>query len=121
MKFTWNTQPDGYRASIKTDFPSHAVVYTANMMMAQTSPLPALTSVMKSWGDISSSNVIVVGCDGQYLLAGAVTAFRSLSILRAVYDSRRITGIEIFQPDIRPGEPPEETVILEGADWRELL
>ena len=121
MAFSWNTQMDGYRAAIKTDFPARSLVYTSNMMMAQAFPLAALSSAMHYWGDLSSANVIVVGCDGHFLLAGAVTAFRSLTLLRAVYDNRRIRAIEMYQPDIRPGEQPEETIILEGADWRELL
>ena len=121
MSFTWMTEMDGYRARIKTDFPADAVVYTSNMMMAPADPLSALTNSMRFWGDLSSSNVIVVGCDRHFLLAGAVTAFRSLTLLRAVYENRRITGIEMYQPDIRPGEPPEETIILEGPDWRDLL
>ena len=121
MALNWTTELTGYRAEIKLDLPAGATVYTANMMMAKSSPLPALTSSMKAWGDISSSNVIVVGSGGHYILAGAVTAFRSLTLLRAVFESRRLTGIEIWQPDIRPGEAPEETVILEGSDWRTLL
>ncbi|MBQ9501053.1 MAG: alpha-galactosidase [Lentisphaeria bacterium] len=122
MSCSWKPRTDnGYSAVIETDFPADAVVYTANMMMAQGSPLAPLTCGMHSWGDLSSGGVIAVGTKGHYLLAGAVTAFRSLTILRAVYDSRRITRIEMFQPDIKPGETPEESVILEGPDWRELL
>lgn len=122
MSYSWKTQTDnGCYAVIETDFPSDAVVHTTNMMMAQGCPLPPLTRGMQSWGDLSSSSVIVVGSDGHFLLAGAVTAFRSLTILRAVYENRRITRIEMFQPEIKPGETPEETVILEGSDWRELL
>lgn len=121
MSFTWMTEMDGYRARIKTDFPANAVVYASNMMMASADPLSALTNSMRFWGDLSSSNVIVVGCDGHYVLTGAVTAFRSLTMLRAVYENRRITGIEMYQSDIRPGESPEETIILEGPDWRDLL
>ena len=121
MAFTWTTEMDGYRARIQTDIPSGSLVYTSNMMMSRTLPLPMLTSGVISWGDISSANVIVVGKEGKYLLAGAVTAFRSMTFLRAVYQNRRITGIEMYQPDIKPGEAPEETVILEGSDWRELL
>ena len=89
--------------------------------MAHTTPVTPLNRGIENWGDVSSSNVIVVGNDGKYLLAGAVTAFRSLSVFRAVYDNRRIVAIEMIQPEIKPEETPEETVILEGDDWRELL
>ena len=121
MALTCSTNMYGYRAEIKTDLPAGTMVYTANMTMARNSPFPSLTVVAEPWGDVSSSNVIVVGSEGHYILAGAVTAFRSLTLLRAVYEVRRITGIEIYQPDIRSGEKPEETVILEGPDWRSLL
>ena len=121
MAFNWNMQLTGWRAEIKVDLPANAMVCTCNMMMAQANPLPPLTGSQQFWGDLSSSNVIVVGTPDHFILAGAVTAFRSLTILRAVYENRRITGIEIYQPDIRPGEQPEETVILEGPDWRTLL
>ena len=100
MDYKWTTQMDGWHGAIKADFPAGAMVYTTNMMMAQSSPLPALTSSVLYWGDISSSNVIVVGCKDHYLLAGAVTAFRSLTMLRAVYENHRIIGIEMYQPEI---------------------
>ena len=121
MAYSWTAEDNGCRARIATDFPAEALVYTSNMMMAQAAPLAALTNSMQFWGDIASANVIVVGVEGNFVLAGAVTAFRSLTLLRAVYENRRITAIEMHQPEIRPGEPPEETVILEGPDWRELL
>ena len=121
MDFDWTTQQNGWRAGIRTDFPSDALVYTSNMMMAQSASKPALTRGGQSWGDIPSSNVIVVGREDNFLLVGAVTAFRSLTMLRAVYENHRITAIEIYQPDIKPGEKPEETVILQGPDWRSLL
>ena len=122
MAYSWNTRrDDGFFSVIKTDFPVGSLVYTNNMMMAQSCPLPALTGDQHFWGDISSTNVIVVGKEGHFLLVGAVTALRSLTMLRAVYENRRITRIEMFQPDIKNGETPEETVILEGEDWRELL
>ena len=122
MNCQWNTRMDDcFRAVFPVDFPPNALVYTANMIMAQSSPIPPLTSELSFWGDLSSSNVIVVGCENHFILAGAVTAFRSLTILRAIYENRRISRIEMCQPEIRSGEQPEETVILEGSDWRELL
>ena len=121
QSFRWQTEADGYRAFIKTDFPATALVYSSPMTMAKMSPMAPLSTSNCLWGDVPSSSVIVVGISGNYLLAGALTAFRSLTLLRAVYDNRRITRIELYQPDIRPGETPEETVILEGDDWRQLL
>ena len=121
MNYTWTTDFDCYRARIKTNFPANSVVYRSKMIMAHTTPVTALNSHIENWGDVSSSNVIVVGKDNNYLLAGAVTAYRSLSVFRAVYENRRIVAIEMTQPEIKPDETPEETVILQGDDWRELL
>lgn len=120
MSYQWSSQT-GYVSGINVDFPSNSLIYTANMMMAQTCPLPALVSNMYAWGSVSSANVIVVGIDENFVLVGAVTAFRSLTMLRAIYDQRRITRIEVYQPEIRPGETPEKVVVLEGSDWRTLL
>ena len=73
MVHNWTTQLSGWRAEIKVDLPANAMVYTCNMMMAQASPLPPLTGSQQFWGDISSSNVIVVGTPDHFILAGAVT------------------------------------------------
>ncbi len=120
MSYQW-CEASGYTSGIEVDFPAWSLIYTTNMMMAQTCPLPALVSDLYAWGSVSSANVIVVGVDDRFVLVGAVTAFRSLTILRAIYDQRRITRIEFHQPEIRPGETPEKVVVLEGSDWRMLL
>ncbi|MBO7146519.1 MAG: alpha-galactosidase [Lentisphaeria bacterium] len=121
MSYSWSQVTGGYRASFQVDFAPGTFVYRVNPFMIQLNPLPALTSDLAEFGDITSTNVIVVGKEDHFILAGAVTAFRSLTIFRAVYDTRRIIRIEMEQPDIHPDEKPEETVILEGTDWRELL
>ncbi|MBE6385377.1 MAG: alpha-galactosidase [Lentisphaerae bacterium] len=121
MSYTWESLNNGYRAQIKLDWPANAVVYSTNSTMAQLHPLPGLTSSYQNFGDTSSANVIVVGREEKYLLAGAVTAFRSQTMLRAVFEQRRLTAIEVWQPEIKAGTEPEEMVILEGDDWRQLL
>ncbi|MBR7140483.1 MAG: alpha-galactosidase [Lentisphaeria bacterium] len=121
MSFSWQTLDDGYRAQIKLDLPAGAIVYTCNSTMVQLNPLPPLKRGVQNFGDFSSANVIVVGHDEKYILAGAVTAFRSLTMLRAVFEQRRLSAVEVWQPEIRKGEKPEEMVILEGSDWRKLL
>ena len=78
MNYTWTTDFDCYRARIKTNFPANSVVYRSKMIMAHTTPVTALNSHIENWGDVSSSNVIVVGKDNNYLLA---THNRSNSIL----------------------------------------
>ena len=121
MSYFWTDGWNGYRSVIKTDFPAGTWVYTSENSMVRFSGVPPLAAEPVMTGDVSSCNVIVVGKDDKFLLAGAVTAFRSQTILRALYEQRRITGIEVWQPEIREGETPEEMVILEGRDWRELL
>lgn len=121
MSFCWESLDNGYRAQIKLDLPAGAVVYNANSTMVRMDPLPPLTRGLQKFGDISSTNVIVVGSEEKYILAGAVTAFRSQTMLRAVFEQRRLSAIEVWQPEIKAGEKPEEMVILEGTDWRKLL
>ena len=121
MSFSWEALDNGYRAQIKLDMPAGTVVYSTNSTMAQLHPLPGMTATMHIFGDTSSANVIVVGKDNSYLLAGAVTAFRSQTMLRAIFEQRRLTAIEVWQPEIKAGTEPEEMVILEGSDWRQLL
>ena len=120
MSCSWE-QLDGYRSQIKLDLPADSFVCSFNATMAQIHPLPTLTKGLQSFGDTSSAGVIVVGSGDKAILAGAVTAFRSQTMLRAVFEQRRITAIEVWQPEIKAGETPEEMVILEGNDWRQLL
>lgn len=121
MDFKWEALDNGYRAQIKVNLGADAHVYTCNSTMARLSPLPPLTKGMHAFGDLSSANVIVGGHPGKYILAGAVTAFRSLTMLRAVFEQRRLVAFEVWQPEIKAGEKPEEMVVLEGEDWRQLL
>ena len=90
MDFKWEALDNGYRAQIKVDLGADAMVYTSNCTMAKLNPLPPLTKGMQAFGDLSSANVIVGGHPGKYILAGAVTAFRSLTMLRAVFEQRRL-------------------------------
>lgn len=120
MSYSWSTL-DSYRSQIKLDLPAGAAVYTVNSTMAQMTAPPPFTKSLQIFGDISSAGVIVVGNDEKYILVGAVTAFRSQTMLRAVFEQRRLTAIEVWQPEIRAGWEPEEMVVLEGSDWRQLL
>ena len=120
MALTWEPLSGGYRRLVKLDLPAGAAVCTTTLTMGRSSPLPPMVGGL-TIGDISSTGVIVVGNPDRYVLAGAVTAFRSLTMFRAVYHNSYAVAIEMWQPDIREGEKPEETVILEGPDWRQLL
>ena len=121
MSYQWTEQWNGYRSVIKLDLPADTWIYTSECTMVKFMDLPPLAAGAFMTGDVSSCDVIVVGKGENFLLAGAVTAHRSQTILRALFEQRRLTGIEVWQPEIREGESPEEMVILEGSDWRELL
>lgn len=91
--------------------------------MGHENQLPCLRSLGGVNNDAISKSVIVIG-DAQtdrYILAGALTAWRSHSIFHLVRRGGRFTEIRVEQPDIRPGETPEELIVLEGNDWRKLL
>ena len=94
MSYSWE-QLDGYRSQIKLDLPADSFVCSFNATMAQIHPLPTLTKGLQSFGDTSSAGVIVVGSGDKAILAGAVTAFRSQTMLRAVFEQRRMTAIEV--------------------------
>ena len=70
----------------------------------------------------TSQDVIVVGDEprNRYFLVGALTANRSLTYF-ALHRMGRNLGVTVTQPMIKPDETPEEVVVLEGPDWRELL
>ncbi len=70
-----------------------------------------------------ADDVIVVGDhdSSKYILVGALTAYRSLTHLSAVWRGRKLCEIKVWQPEIKEGETPEELLVLEGNDWRKLL
>ncbi|MBR5025611.1 MAG: hypothetical protein IKX48_11120, partial [Victivallales bacterium] len=61
------------------------------------------------------------GRSKQYVLAGALTANRSLSYFTVRRRSGRLESIFVEQPEIKPGEKPEEIMVATGSDWRQLL
>ncbi len=73
--------------------------------------------------EFTSADVIITGHAGlnKYVLAGAVTAFRSMSYFILGRRGSNVKFIEVRQPDIMEGETPEEVIILEGNDWHQLL
>ena len=125
IMYEWKTQKgaDNYRASLSIQFPPEATfVYRAYGHMAETS-LPCITALAEHQSELASDDVIVIGDQrsDRYLLAGALTAFRSSSIFRILRRGGCFTSIELEQPDIKNGEIPEELIVLEGNDWCELL
>jgi hypothetical protein len=72
--------------------------------------------------EMPSQDVIVVGdaASKRYILAGAITAHRSMTYFTLVKRGR-FHSILVKQPDITPDAVPEEVIVLEGDDWRKLL
>ncbi len=121
---SWEKEKNCYRREWKLDMPpgSNFMYREANNMSMMLEPC-AIFDPHMSEGDFSSQDVIVVGSpkEKKYLLAGAVTAFRSLTYFSLIKRAGLQHSILMRQPDIMEGETPEEVIVLEGPDWRELL
>lgn len=113
-----------YQREILLDLPpdSYFVFRQDNNMPLNPQPTPFFYATDHD-KEYSSSDVIIVGNDqtNQYILAGAVTAFRSLTYFLLIRKASRMYSIEVRQPDIAEGETPEEVVILEGDNWQKML
>ena len=120
----WKNLDNCYRACLPLNLPPEAgLIYRSSNNMCPQFPGSAFTTTSGFDCDYSSHDVVVVG-DGrssQYLLAGALTAHRSLSYFTVRRRSGRMTSILVEQPDIKPGEKPEEIMVKTGSDWRVLL
>ena len=121
---TWTQEVSYYTASYPVSFPTNAYfTYCVGDGMGNENELACLrTNVGINYENVSKA-VIVIGDNNtdRYILAGALTAWRSHSIFRAIRRGGRFTEIRVEQPEIRPGETPEELIVLEGNDWRKLL
>lgn len=119
----WKPQRNCYRAEFELDLPPGA----GFMFRSSNNMTPLLVSSNVFWppafeGEYPSQDVIVVGDvdSRQYVLAGAVTAHRSLTYF-SLLKRGRFKSILVKQPDILDGDTPEELVVLKGDDWRKLL
>ena len=121
MSFTCSDKLAGWHGHIPVEYPADAWIFTSENTMVQSRDESRFKTAGVMFGDVSSMNVVVVGREGDFFLAGAVTCFRSLTTFRVLIESRCVTGIEVRQPEIAPGETPEEIITLRGSDWRELL
>ena len=124
VNFKWKTDVDCFRAAIPISLPpGDGFIYTTINNMATYNSTPHATA----WGgwneDCFSHDVIVCGNEAKkvYILVGALTCRRSYTFLTARYRDRRLVEVEVQQPYIKKGEEPEDVVMLEGNDWRELL
>ncbi len=122
-KFNWQSEKPCYRAELELDLPPQA----GFMFRSSNNMCPLLPSSNVFWppafeGEYNSQDVIVVGDETtkRFVLAGATTAHRSLTYF-SLYKRGRFKSILVKQPDIQPGEKPEEIIVLEGSDWRKLL
>lgn len=123
-KTEWQMPKKTYEAWFPLDFlpPQSAFIYRNSNSMALIEPSSAICTPCSGHSDMQSQDVVVVGNEltCEYILIGAVTAFRSLSYF-TVCRRGRFTGVLMRQPDIKVDETPEKTVILKGDDWRKLL
>ena len=119
----WQQEQECYRAYLPLDLPPEAAfVYRNNNNMSVTIPNPNVCNIGGMDWTLDSQDMIVVGdtATKQYVLAGALTAKRSMSYFTLIRKGRFV-GISVVQPFIRPGEQPEELIVLKGGDWRELM
>jgi len=114
-----------YRAAVSlADLPADAYfVYYNTFSMCFGNAVPSTAVFAQAEGGFCSDDVVVVGsvAASKYILVGALTAWRSLTHFRVVRRGGRFQAVEVVQPYIKPGEPPEELLVLAGEDWRELL
>ncbi len=114
----------GYRGVIPLELPPSATFCwsTGGNMTLPKERIP-LTLAGCFETEYPSDDVIVVGdvASSTYILAGAVTAQRSLTHFTAVRHAGRLVAVNVWQPDIAPDGVPEEVLVLQGTDWRDLL
>lgn len=118
-------KPDFYQRIIDIDMPASAsFIYNHAGTMNQRCTNDNLFANFCAYNsEVVADDVIVVGdhSSSRYVLVGALTAKRSLTHLSVVWRGRKMREIKIWQPEIKEGDEPEEILILEGGDWRELL
>lgn len=120
----WQPLASCYRACLPLELPPQAgFIYRSSNNMCPQFPGSSATWTSGFDCDYSSHDVVVVGNPGtkEYVLAGALTAHRSLTYFTVRRRSGRMTSILVEQPDIAEGEQPEEIMVKKGEDWRELL
>ena len=120
---SWQPPLPGYRAYLPVDLPPEACyVYRGCNNMSSAVVGSTLHSIDGCDEMLVCHDVTVVGDtkSGKYILAGALTAFRSLTYFTVIRRGR-IQGIEVWMPHITAGENPEKLVVLEGDDPNELL
>lgn len=120
----WKPIDSCYRAALPLNLPPQAnFIYRSNNNMSPQNPGSPVTASCGFSGDYSSHDVVIVGnaATNEYILAGALTAHRSLTYFTVRSRCSRLTSILVEQPDIKEGEEPEQLMVKQGDDWRKLL
>ncbi len=70
-----------------------------------------------------SQDTVIVGdlASKQYILFGAITAFRSFTYFIVHKHQGRFVSVTAYQPEISKDGTPEEIIVLKGRNWRQLL
>ncbi|MDY5696134.1 MAG: alpha-galactosidase [Victivallales bacterium] len=114
----------GYRAEYRVNLPENAFFfYSTTNGMGLREELAPIRAASAFESEYTSDDVIIIGDSEKscYILAGALTAFRSLTHFSAVRHANKFYAINVWQPEIRKGETPERVLLLTGDDWRTLL
>ena len=123
MQMSWQPVKMGYCAELLLDLPPSAgFMYRTSNNMVQLLSGSCVFTPAGFEGEYESQDLIVVGDEAskKYILAGAVTAFRSMTYFKLVKRGR-FHSVIMHQPHIKEGMTPEEVVVLTGDDWRELM
>ena len=120
----WTPERPCYRAELKLDLPPFAeFIFRNSNNMSPILPGSAVTSPSAPECELPSQDVIVVGdeASSRYILAGALTAKRSMTYFTLVKRGR-FDSILVKQPDIEPGDTPEtlQRRVMEQAEWQLL-
>ena len=120
----WENPPRCYEKWLPLDFmaPETDFVFLHTNNMVNVSYSSCACTMSEFTGEHPSQDVVVVGDrkTDDYILIGAVTAFRSMTFF-SVHRKARVTGVMMRQPDIAVDGEPEKVIILRGNDWRKLL
>lgn len=115
---------DGWQKTYLLDLPTTAdFFYRGRSQLTLVEQGPCLQNVVSFDGEFTSQEFLILGdmASSRYILIGAVTAMRSFTELSAHRRQGRFTSVTVHQRDIAPDGEPEEMLVLEGDDWRDLL
>lgn len=119
------SETEGWRAIYEVNLPFGAGFFLRSReSMVPSDYGPAIQrNVCYFDGDLNSQGVVILGDEESltYCLIGAISAYRSLSYFSVSVRQKRFETVSVYQPDVKGLATPEELVILQGSDWKELL